>query len=108
MTTKIKEVSALLMMEYILSRLMARLNEVEEKMKVWNGFKIFKLKVESWNGIFQFNYSEKESKKVCLPNAKSYEVKIGSNFPIINYQLLIINYKERQKGFEPSALSLGS
>jgi hypothetical protein len=33
MTTKIKEVSALLMMEYILSRLMARLNEVEEKIK---------------------------------------------------------------------------
>jgi hypothetical protein len=34
MTTKIKEVNALLILEYILSKIMAPINELEEKMKV--------------------------------------------------------------------------
>jgi hypothetical protein len=33
MTTKIKEVNALLILEFILSKLMAPFNELEEKMK---------------------------------------------------------------------------
>jgi hypothetical protein len=63
------------MMEYILSRLMARLNEVEEKMKGWNGFGIFKLKVEGWmlkveTAFFNLTIHKKNKKSLFAKRQK--------------------------------------